>query len=76
ERKTVDLLFWVGDGAIDMRNQRTLRPFVKVLTAARIDIAVLGLEERDSGVVARRLGDEASLQMLYRPNIQTLANYR
>ena len=58
ERKETDVLFWVGDGAFDMRNQRTLRAFVKVLKAAKIDFAVLGLEERDSGDVARRLGDE------------------
>lgn len=75
ERKTTDVLFWVGDGAFDMRNQRTLRAFVKVLRAARVDFAVLGMEERDSGDVARRLGDEATFQMLARRNIQTLSRY-
>jgi Fe-S oxidoreductase len=75
DKKTVDVLFWVGDGAFDMRNQRTLRAFVKVLKAARVDFAVLGLEERDSGDVARRLGDEATFQMLARRNIKTLAQY-
>ncbi|WAH59244.1 dimethylglycine demethylation protein DgcB [Pseudomonas silvicola] len=75
EKKTADVLFWVGDGAFDMRNQRTLRAFVKVLKAAKVDFAVLGLEERDSGDVARRLGDEATFQTLARRNIQTLGNY-
>ncbi|VVO20347.1 dimethylglycine demethylation protein DgcB [Pseudomonas fluorescens] len=75
EKKTTDVLFWVGDGAFDMRNQRTLRAFVKVLKAAKVDFAVLGLEERDSGDVARRLGDEATFQTLARRNIQTLAKY-
>ncbi|MCY1389487.1 CoB--CoM heterodisulfide reductase, subunit C [compost metagenome] len=75
EKKTTDVLFWVGDGAFDMRNQRTLRAFVKVLKAANVDFAVLGLEERDSGDVARRLGDEATFQLLARRNIQTLAKY-
>ncbi|ATN10212.1 (Fe-S)-binding protein [Pseudomonas sp. FDAARGOS_380] len=70
-----DVLFWVGDGAFDMRNQRTLRAFVKVLKAAQVDFAVLGLEERDSGDVARRLGDEATFQLLATRNIQTLAKY-
>ncbi|HJH17209.1 MAG TPA: dimethylglycine demethylation protein DgcB [Pseudomonas lactis] len=70
-----DVLFWVGDGAFDMRNQRTLRAFVKVLKAAKVDFAVLGLEERDSGDVARRLGDEATFQLLATRNIQTLAKY-
>ena len=31
--------------------QRTLRAFVKVLKAAKVDFAVLGLEERDSGTL-------------------------
>ncbi len=76
DKQACDVLFWVGDGAFDMRNQRTLRAFVKVLKAAGVDFAVLGLEERDSGDVARRLGDEATFQRLARRNIQTLAQYR
>ncbi|MBD8576189.1 dimethylglycine demethylation protein DgcB [Pseudomonas syringae] len=76
DKKSADVLFWVGDGAFDMRNQRTLRAFVKVLKAAGVDFAVLGLEERDSGDVARRLGDEATFQSLAKRNIQTLARYR
>ncbi|PRY73145.1 (Fe-S)-binding protein [Halomonas ventosae] len=72
----VDVLLWLGDGAYDMRNQRTLRALVKVLRAAEVDFAVLGNEERDSGDVARRLGDEATFQSLARRNIATLAKYR
>ncbi|MCK6250663.1 (Fe-S)-binding protein [Pseudomonas fragi] len=75
DKPAVDVLFWVGDGAFDMRNQRTLRAFVKVLKAARVNFAVLGLEERDSGDVARRLGDEATFQALAKRNIQTLGQY-
>ncbi|PTT78921.1 dimethylglycine demethylation protein DgcB, partial [Pseudomonas sp. HMWF010] len=76
DKQKVDVLFWVGDGAFDMRNQRTLRAFVKVLKAAKVDFAVLGLEERDSGDVARRLGDEATFQQLAKRNIATLAKYQ
>ncbi|MCG4453053.1 dimethylglycine demethylation protein DgcB [Pseudomonas sp. MMS21-TM103] len=76
EKKSVDVLFWVGDGAFDMRNQRTLRAFVKVLKAANVDFAVLGLEERDSGDVARRLGDEATFQTLAKRNIASMSQYR
>ncbi|MGE9262059.1 (Fe-S)-binding protein, partial [Escherichia coli] len=75
DKGSCEVLFWVGDGAFDMRNQRTLRAFVKVLKAAKVDFAVLGLEERDSGDVARRLGDEATFQLLASRNIQTLARY-
>ncbi|MDD0973711.1 dimethylglycine demethylation protein DgcB [Pseudomonas fontis] len=75
DKQSTDVLFWVGDGAFDMRNQRTLRAFVKVLNAAGVDFAVLGLEERDSGDVARRLGDEATFQQLAKRNIQMLSKY-
>lgn len=74
--KQVDVLLWLGDGAFDMRNQRTLRALVKVLRAAGVDFAVLGAEERDSGDVARRLGDEATFQSLAKRNIATLSKYR
>ncbi|MCU1717824.1 dimethylglycine demethylation protein DgcB [Pseudomonas sp. 5P_3.1_Bac2] len=76
DKPQVEVLFWVGDGAFDMRNQRSLRAFVKVLKAAQVDFAVLGLEERDSGDVARRLGDEATFQSLAKRNIATLNQYR
>ena len=76
DKKAADVLFWVGDGAFDMRNQRTLRAFVKILKAAKVDFAVLGLEERDSGDVARRLGDEATFQQLAKRNIATLNQYQ
>jgi dimethylglycine catabolism B len=72
----VDVLLWLGDGVFDMRNQRTLRALVKVLRAAGVDFAVLGNEERDSGDVARRLGDEATFQSLAKRNIATLSQYR
>lgn len=74
--KQVDVLLWLGDGAFDMRNQRTLRALIKVLRAAEVDFAVLGTEERDSGDVARRLGDEATFQALAKRNIATLSQYR
>ncbi|MBH8579013.1 (Fe-S)-binding protein [Bisbaumannia pacifica] len=76
EVKQAEVLLWLGDGAFDMRNQRTLRALVKVLRAAEVEFAVLGTEERDSGDVARRLGDEATFQSLAKRNIATLAKYR
>ncbi|WP_158772688.1 (Fe-S)-binding protein [Cobetia sp. L2A1] len=74
--RPVEALLWLGDGAFDMRNQRTLRAFVQVLRAAGVDFAILGAEERDSGDVARRLGDEATFQSLAKRNIETLSRYR
>ncbi|OXY82147.1 (Fe-S)-binding protein [Oceanimonas doudoroffii] len=72
----VDVLLWVGDGAFDMRNQRTLRALVQLMRAAGVDFAFLGNEELDSGDLARRLGDEATFQRLAKANIRTLGKYR
>ncbi|MBS3803543.1 MAG: (Fe-S)-binding protein [Oleiphilaceae bacterium] len=74
EKGSADVLLWMGDGAFDQRNQRTLRALVQILRAANVDFAVLGNDERDSGDLARRLGDEATFQSLARRNIATLAN--
>ncbi|GHC25443.1 dimethylglycine catabolism protein DgcB [Kushneria pakistanensis] len=76
DKREADVLLWLGDGVFDMRNQRTLRSLIKVLRAAEVDFAVLGTEERDSGDVARRLGDEATFQTLARRNIRTMSQYR
>ncbi|EMH4161726.1 (Fe-S)-binding protein [Pluralibacter gergoviae] len=76
EVQEAEVLFWVSDGAFDMRSQRILRAFVKVLRAARVNFAVLGDEELDSGDLARRLGDDATFQRLAKSNIATLSKYR
>lgn len=68
----VDLLLVAGEGAYDMRYQRTLRALVKLLKAAKVDFAVMGELERDTGDTARRLGDEATFQKLAKLNIGTL----
>ena len=40
--RPVELLLFAGEGAFDMRYQRTLRALVKILKAANVDFAVLG----------------------------------
>lgn len=72
----VDVLLWLGEGAFDLRYGRTLRALVRLLRRANVDFAVLGAAERDSGDVARRLGDEATFQELARANIATLKTRR
>ena len=71
----VDVLLIAGEGAFDMRYQRTLRALVKVLNRAGIDYAVLGGVETDTGDTARRLGDEATFQQLAHKLIGTLSQY-
>jgi dimethylglycine catabolism B len=68
----VDVLLMAGEGAFDLRYQRTLRALVKLLKAAKVDFAVMGALEHDSGDTARRLGDEATFQMLAKRNIAAL----
>ena len=75
DRRT-DMLLWLGEGAFDLRNQRSLRAFVRLLQKAGVDFAVLGAQERDTGDLARRLGDEATFQRLAAENIETLGRYR
>lgn len=71
--KPIDLLLFAGEGAYDMRYQRSLRALVKILKAANADFAVLGEAERDTGDTARRLGDEATFQALAKQNVAVLA---
>lgn len=70
--RPVDALLIAGEGAFDMRYQRSLRALVKTLQAGGVRFAVLGALETDTGDVARRLGDEATFQQLARALIHTL----
>ena len=76
EKKEAHILLWLGEGAYDLRYQRTLRALVRLMHRAGVDFAVLGTEERDCGDTARRLGDEATFQRLALLNVETLSRYR
>ncbi|RLQ87895.1 (Fe-S)-binding protein [Notoacmeibacter ruber] len=76
ETGETDLLLWLGQGAYDLRYQRSLKALVRLLQKADVSFAVLGEEERDCGDVARRLGDEATFQRLARANIEAVSQYR
>lgn len=69
----VDVLLIVGEGAFGLRYQRSLRALVKAMHAGGVNFAVLGDRETDTGDIARRLGDEATFQMLAGRLIQTLS---
>ena len=73
--EAVEYLLIAGEGAYDLRYQRTLRALVKVLKAAKVDFAILGETERDCGDSARRLGDEATFRDLAQRTIESLARY-
>ena len=67
-----DILFWSGESAYELRNQKTLRLVAKLLKHAGLDVAVIGENELDTGDLARRLGDELLFQSLAERNIRYL----
>ena len=76
EGKEPEILFWVGAaGAFDDRAKKITRSFVKILNKAEVDFAILGVEESDSGDVAKRAGNEFIFMMQAMSNIQVLDAY-
>ncbi len=74
--KKHEYLFWVSSaGAFDDRYKKVTRDFIKILNYLKLDYAVLGIEETDSGNVARRAGNEMLFQMQAMMNIEVLNGY-
>jgi len=67
---------WIGSaGAFDDRYKKVSKELVKVLNHLKVDYAVLGTEEVDSGDVARRAGNEMLFQMQALMMIETMNMY-
>ena len=76
EGKEPEVLFWVGcAGSFDARAIRVTKAFVKILSNANINFAILGNEETCTGDPARRAGNEFVFQMMALQNIETLNMY-
>jgi Fe-S oxidoreductase len=76
EGKTPEYLFWVSSaGAFDERYKKVSQAFIKLLYFMKIDYAVLGIEELDSGDIARRAGNEMLFQMQAMQNIEIMNMY-
>lgn len=74
--KQPEVLFWVGAaGSYDDRAKKISRAFVRILHAAKVDFAVLGVEESSTGDVAKRAGNEMLFQMQAMMNIEVLNGY-
>ncbi len=74
--KQPEVLFWVGcAGSFDDRAKKITKAFVKLLTNAKVDFAVLGTEESCTGDPAKRAGNEFLFQMQAMMNIQVLNGY-
>lgn len=77
EDPDVDYLLWVGcAGSFDDRSKKVSVSLVKILQKARINFAILGVEEKCTGDFARRVGNEMLYQMMADENIETLNNYK
>ena len=71
-----EYLLWVGSaGAFDDRYKKVSRELIKVLNHLKVDYAVLGTEETDSGDIARRAGNEMLFQMQALMNIELMNGY-
>ena len=76
EKGTAEYLYWVGcAAAFDERAQKVARAFATILQAAGVDFAILGDEERCTGDVARRIGNEFLFQMHAQANAEALNRY-
>lgn len=71
--EATDVLLWVGcTGALDSRAQKVARATVRLLRAANVDFAILGEEEKCTGDLARRTGNDYLFQIQAQANIETL----
>lgn len=76
EGKSPDILFWVGcAGSFDQRAQKVTKAIAQILSALKIDFAILGNEEACTGDPVRRAGNEFLFQMMAYQNIQVLNQY-
>lgn len=76
EGKQPEILFWVGSaGSYDDRAKKITKAFVKILQKAKVNFAVLGTEESNTGDVAKRAGNEFLFQMQAVMNIEVLNAY-
>ncbi len=71
-----EILFWVGcTGSYDSRYQKVTKSIAILMQNANINFRILGNEEKCTGDIARRLGNEYLAQILIQENIETLNKY-
>ncbi len=71
--KPPEILYWVGCAAsFDERARLAAESTVKLLLAARLDVAILGPRESCTGDPARRMGNEYVFQSFAEQNVATL----
>ncbi|OLS25881.1 MAG: CoB--CoM heterodisulfide reductase iron-sulfur subunit D [Candidatus Heimdallarchaeota archaeon LC_3] len=71
KKNKAELLWYVGcTSCYDPRNQKVAQTFAKILKQAGIEYGTLGKNEKCTGDVVRRVGEEALFQDLAEKNIQ------
>jgi len=76
ENPEFEYLFFVGSmGSYDLRSRKISKSFVRLLTEANVNFAILGNEEKNSGDTPRRMGNEMLFQELCMANIETFQKY-
>lgn len=77
EDSNVEYLFYAGCAAsLEERSTKIAIATTKILKAAGVSFAILGVEEMCCGEPARRLGNEYLYQTLATQNIETFKNYK
>jgi Fe-S oxidoreductase len=72
-----ETLFWIGcAGSFDEDGKSIARDTARLLQAAGVDFAILGVEEKCCGDSARRLGHEYLFQTLAQENLALFARYK
>ena len=73
EKASPEVLYWVGcAAAFDPRAQKVAQSMASLLTAAGVDWAVIGKEEKCTGDAARRTGNEYLFTQMAMENIEVL----
>ncbi len=77
EAQDAEVLVWAGCGtSLVKRNQKSIRSLAELLKKAGVKFAVLGRDEKCSGDVARRIGNEFLFESLAKENIETLKKFK
>ena len=73
ENPNFDVLYWTGCAvSYDPRAQKTAQALARILNAAGVNFAILGDEERCTGDVARRAGNEYLYDEMASANVESL----
>ncbi len=77
EKQEAEYLWFVGcSGSFDDRGKEISKAFAKILNAAGVDYAILGMEEGCCGDPARRAGNEYLFQMNAEQNVEVFKQYK